>query len=312
MDDKRFDPFRRNDKAVTSSVYELVKTVVMFPVMVLRAAFVVLLLFLYSLVCRVATIGLPVDRFEEAWKGGWRRTVLLLGPVLCQLTWIFSLGCWIRVTGDRSYVDKRTGRKAQIIVSNHTSYMDVNAFLATQFPSPGFVAKSTIFGLPMIGVCARVWGCIPVDRDKKAGGNVVEMLAYRDKHPDVNPVVIFPEGTTSNGRYLMHFHRGAFAAGAPVKPVILHYPFENFSPSWESITFPQHMVRFLTQFVNYCELQMLPVYVPSEKEVADASLYAHNVREVMAKAGGLKISDSELKDKKDYLELIRGVKGTVQ
>lgn len=57
---------------------------------------------------------------------------------------------------------------------------------------------------------------------------------------------------------------------------------------------------------------MLPVYVPSEKEVADASLYAHNVREVMAKAGGLKISDSELKDKKDYLELIRGVKGTVQ
>jgi len=39
----------------------------------------------------------------------------------------------------------------------------------------------------------------------------------------------------------------------------------------------------MTQFYNRCEIEYLPVYTPSADEVADANLYANNVREVMAK-----------------------------
>lgn len=39
----------------------------------------------------------------------------------------------------------------------------------------------------------------------------------------------------------------------------------------------------MTQFYNRCEIEYLPVYNPSPAEVADANLYANNVREVMAK-----------------------------
>lgn len=39
----------------------------------------------------------------------------------------------------------------------------------------------------------------------------------------------------------------------------------------------------LTQFFTYCELEFLPVYVPSEEEKKDPQLYAQNVRDVMAK-----------------------------
>jgi 1-acyl-sn-glycerol-3-phosphate acyltransferase len=45
--------------------------------------------------------------------------------------------------------------------------MDVNAFLATVVPAPGFVAKKAIYDIPLIAASARVWGCIAVDRDKK-------------------------------------------------------------------------------------------------------------------------------------------------
>lgn len=41
--------------------------------------------------------------------------------------------------------------------------------------------------------------------------------------PGARPVLLFPEGTTTNGRYLLPFKTGAFLAGLPVKPVVMRY-----------------------------------------------------------------------------------------
>ena len=39
----------------------------------------------------------------------------------------------------------------------------------------------------------------------------------------------------------------------------------------------------MTQFCTHCELEFLPVYVPSEEEKRNPRLFASNVRDVMAK-----------------------------
>lgn len=39
----------------------------------------------------------------------------------------------------------------------------------------------------------------------------------------------------------------------------------------------------MTQFYTYCELEFLPVYVPTEEEKLNPKLFAKNVRDVMAK-----------------------------
>lgn len=39
----------------------------------------------------------------------------------------------------------------------------------------------------------------------------------------------------------------------------------------------------MTQFYTYCELEFLPVYVPTEEEKRNPKLFASNVRDVMAK-----------------------------
>lgn len=39
----------------------------------------------------------------------------------------------------------------------------------------------------------------------------------------------------------------------------------------------------MTNFYSRCEIEYLPVYNPSEEEQANPSLYAKNVRDVMAK-----------------------------
>lgn len=44
------------------------------------------------------------------------------------------------------------------------------------------------------------------------------------------------EGTTTNGDYLLPFKTGAFLPKAPVLPVILRYPYQRFSPAWDTIS----------------------------------------------------------------------------
>merc|ERR1719399_1901035 len=41
--------------------------------------------------------------------------------------------------------------------------------------------------------------------------------------PGDRPLLIFPEGTTSNGTGLTDFRKGAFVPGVPVRPILLSY-----------------------------------------------------------------------------------------
>ena len=41
--------------------------------------------------------------------------------------------------------------------------------------------------------------------------------------PDSQPIVVFPEGTTTNGTALTTFKSGAFVAGRPVQPILIRY-----------------------------------------------------------------------------------------
>ena len=47
--------------------------------------------------------------------------------------------------------------------------------------------------------------------------------AARGEAEGQRPMLLFPEGTTTNGLYLLPFKSGAFLAGCPLQPVILKY-----------------------------------------------------------------------------------------
>ena len=311
MNDGRFQAFQRHD--VPLSGYELGKSLLMSIFFIPRVVATIILLALYALVCAVASAGLSEENLPEVYLG-WRGVLLRGAQSLCWLSWLLSLGCIVRSKGDPT-LKAKTGEEAQIVVSNHVSYMDVNAFLATAPLPVGFVAKRAIWSLPLIAAVARVWGCIPVDRAKAASASasagpavpgVIDLLRERVAHPRRAPVVVFPEGTTSSGEGLLRFKRGAFVPAAPVKPVILRYPHQQFNPAWESMTAPLHLWRLLTQFSNYCSVEWLPVYVPNEAEKKDPALFASNVREYMSRLSGLPCFDADLDTKKDFLKLIRG------
>jgi len=55
-------------------------------------------------------------------------------------------------------------------------------------------------------------------------------------HNNVPPLIIFPEGTTSSGRTILPFKRGAFLGLKPVTPVVLIYKYKGISISFDVLS----------------------------------------------------------------------------
>jgi 1-acyl-sn-glycerol-3-phosphate acyltransferase len=111
-----------------------------------------------------------------------------------------------------------------LVVSNHLSYLDVVVLAATMPCS--FVATSEIERWPVFGAAARSAGTIFLVRANHANAMVVAQEMERRLTIQV-PVVLFPEGTSTDGSRVLRFHSRlidpAVAAAAPVTPVTLRY-----------------------------------------------------------------------------------------
>lgn len=266
---------------------------------------IVFFLALYWALGHIAAIGLG-GNLKLIDGSAWRTAIVDFGSILMRMCFVSALGMWPKtIKGDPSVIDDN-GNRCNIIVSNHTSWMDVLVGMVVCSPLPGYVCKKEVADLPLIGFLSKVWDCALVDRNSKSGTSIIDQLRERADDPARQPIMIFPEGTTTNGTHLIHFHKGGFVPGAPVKPMIIRYPYKSFSPTFDSMDGKLHLFHLLTQCVSYCEVIFLPVYMPSEAEKADPALYAANVKRVMLAASAQGDSDVTYQDKKAYLAKIRG------
>lgn len=111
-----------------------------------------------------------------------------------------------------------------LLVSNHISFLDILA-ISSVMPVR-FLAKHDIRRWPVIGYLAALSGSLFIERGKrhrlKQSLNTLRLALGQSV-----PVLIFPEGTTSDGRQVMPFHAGLFQAAldqkTPVQTVTLHY-----------------------------------------------------------------------------------------
>lgn len=107
-----------------------------------------------------------------------------------------------------------------LIAANHASWMDI--VIMGSLGRLCFVAKSDMAGWPIFGQLAKLQRTIFVEREerRKTGAQVSE-ISKRLASGEV--VVLFPEGTTSDGNYLLGFKSSLFGAAAAAVP---HSPTE--------------------------------------------------------------------------------------
>jgi len=118
-----------------------------------------------------------------------------------------------------------------IIVSNHLSYIDIvvlSAFVETVFISTKEVQETFLFGH-----IARYGGAVFIDRKNKA--NILsDMELFKSVLEEGFKVVVFLEGTTSNGDDVLPF-KSSFVeimlkAQKPILPICIKYKSINGKP----------------------------------------------------------------------------------
>ncbi|KAG0476126.1 hypothetical protein HPP92_012967 [Vanilla planifolia] len=141
---------------------------------------------------------------------------------------------------------------APIVVSNHISYVEPIFFFYELFPT--IVASESHDTLPFVGTIIRAMQVIYVDRfSPSSRKNAVNEIKRKASCNDFPHVLLFPEGTTTNGRFLISFQHGAFIPCLPIQPVVVRYPHVHFDQSWGHISLAKLMFRMFTQFHNFMQ-----------------------------------------------------------
>ena len=138
-----------------------------------------------------------------------------------------------------------------LLVCNHLSYLDIIVLAAVQ--PVRFVAKSEVRHWPWFGWLARCAGTVFVDRqDQRAlpvlNQRLVEVIRQTGR------LVLFPEGTSSDGQTILPFRSSLLAVPAaenwPVQPVWIGYELPDGDAThavcwWGDMTLLPHLWRLL-------------------------------------------------------------------
>jgi len=109
---------------------------------------------------------------------------------------LLSLGICFRVAGSLP--------ERGLVVSNHLSYLDIIIYSAAM--PCFFVSKAEVNRWPFFGFAARAGGTIFLDRASHASANAAaDSIEARLALPI--PVLLFPEGTSTDGAQVRRFHR---------------------------------------------------------------------------------------------------------
>jgi 1-acyl-sn-glycerol-3-phosphate acyltransferase len=113
-------------------------------------------------------------------------------------------------------------RGRYIFMANHQSLFDIPVLLATLPGQTRFLAKHSLFRIPLFGWAIRAGGFIPVDREDRSRARDVFLAATARLRAGTS-VLLFPEETRSRDGRLLPFQRGGFLlalkSGLPIVPV---------------------------------------------------------------------------------------------
>ncbi len=222
----------------------------------------------------------------------------------------FYLSTWRKCIGHHLIIKgELSTAKPTLFVSNHSSYVDI-LVLGTFIPAR-FVAKEEVAKWPVMGWLATRQGTIYIDRSRNAiAEGTHKLIEYIDKGESL---ILFPEGTTSDGCRILPFGSSFFDVAikknAVVQPITVTYA------GWDRLPMPRFMrkicgwfspdVDLLTHLWSIAQWGSVQVIVElhpllkaqdfsSRKELAQACFHA--VQEGLIKAFQSLISEQMVKE----------------
>ena len=195
-------------------------------------------------------------------------------------------------------------------ISNHISILDLPIF-ARDYGTT-FLVQVESMKNPLIGALFY-FGNIPVklqseESRKKALDFIVKRQNDFYNKKNYIKTLIFPEGHSTNGKYIINFKKGVFISLLPIKPLIL-LPLGEY-PSLKNLIF--YFFRIMTTFKIKIIYAELPVIKPTNymfekyKHLGKEKweIFANVVNKIYSEVGGLKQISVSTKDFMLYHKIV--------
>jgi 1-acyl-sn-glycerol-3-phosphate acyltransferase len=151
--------------------------------------------------------------------GGSRQSLQKLGR-----WWAVGLLSLCRIDLTVEGLERLQPGQTYVYAANHRSQFDIFVLLAALPGMFTFVAKKSLFQVPVFGQAITRMGSVPVDRSNLQEAIASLNLAAQHVRRGLS-MIVFPEGTRGKDRELLPFKKGVFVmaqkAGQPIVPVSL-------------------------------------------------------------------------------------------
>jgi 1-acyl-sn-glycerol-3-phosphate acyltransferase len=169
---------------------------------------------------------------KNLWQSKWSKNILR------------AMGIQVRFQG--------TPPSAGMLVSNHLSYVDI---MAISYVLPAtFLSKAEVRKWPLIGYLTNFAGTLFVRRERKSDLHALTE-AFSSVWEKDSMIVMFPEGTSSNGDSVLNFKssllKPACDENQPVTPAFVSYDCKGGNLKedvyfWRDMAFAPHLLRLLS------------------------------------------------------------------
>ncbi len=235
---------------------------------ILRRTVKIFVLILHALLGLIITVvwlrgvdGAPPTRQQQQVISWWLRSAARI------------IGAEIRTHG-------KIPETTVLAVANHISWLDI-LVIASVLPA-SFVSKAEVRDWPLFGRLAIRSGTLFIRRGgQNAANQATEQITwYLLRRQNV---LMFPEGTTSTGREVKHFHRRLFGAalhaGTPIQPIAIRYPHPDgvnpVAPFTDNQPFINNGLRVLGEKSIVVEVTFCPLVSSNKSDRTTAAKRAH-------------------------------------
>ncbi|MEM1203357.1 MAG: lysophospholipid acyltransferase family protein [Acidobacteriota bacterium] len=164
-------------------------------------------------------------------------STVVLGVLASVVGWLPPRGRWMYLLArlwsrlllassgvrlEQSFESELDPRKGYVFMANHQSMYDIPVLIAGMPGRVCFMAKRSLFRIPIFGWSLAAGGFIPVDRGDREAARETFSVAVKRLEEGAS-LLIFPEETRSDDGELLPFKRGgvllALRTGFPIVPV---------------------------------------------------------------------------------------------
>lgn len=314
-----YNEFSRTDK----SQFTEMRLIIGLPFGLFRVLIFFTIVFIFAIILRVLAIGYNFEKTQKNFitimKNKIKKLLIRYVPKFALLFCFFIVEENSEFSNHDKLIyekylgkDYRFPKKHSIIISNHISWAEI---ILNVDQGCAYLVSEAIGNIPLIGYIVKFCGGLFMNRRSKESRELIKETIKERQLESLNEIketslFVYPEGTITNGKYLIEFKKGAFNSLLPVKPILILPYYENNIEIGQGVINPiEHIIIMSCFLKNKIRRKFLPIIEYNDfckknnkkfDNEDDSTTFMNTCYNIMLEIGKFKPTKRGLRDAQEY------------